>query len=210
MITLYQAEWCPYCHRVRQTLSELGLSYMAAAVPAEKQQRTELIELSGQDEIPVLVDGEHTIAGSSAIEEYLRETYPPAPDAEKHAQSGFFRYVLESDESPQDLLARVKALLAKHRFDVAAEVGITPKEGDGIGTYVLLQAVVPVALAVDLAADPSVPSALTIPISVYPIEDGSQVAITDPFVGVWLFGEAPLLDMAKKLRRRIKQLFEEL
>jgi glutaredoxin len=39
MITLYQAEWCEYCHRVRQTLTELGLTYTAVNVPFDRSAR---------------------------------------------------------------------------------------------------------------------------------------------------------------------------
>ena len=52
MITLYQTEWCPYCHRVRQALTELGLTYMAVNVPAANEDRVELIAIAGQDRGP--------------------------------------------------------------------------------------------------------------------------------------------------------------
>ena len=34
MLTLYQAEWCPACHRVRQVMTELGLTYTTVNVPS--------------------------------------------------------------------------------------------------------------------------------------------------------------------------------
>ena len=34
MLTLYQVEWCPYCHRVRQVMTELGLTYITVNVQA--------------------------------------------------------------------------------------------------------------------------------------------------------------------------------
>ncbi len=107
--------------------------------------------------------------------------------------------------APAAALAHLKAMLLKHRFEVVAEIGITPRDQDATGTYTLLHAMVPVAVAIDLAADPSVPSSLTIPMSVYPVGDGSQIAITDPFVGVWLFGQPELLKAASKLRERVKE-----
>ena len=211
MITLYQTEWCPHGHRVRQVMSELGLTYTLVNVPAEKADRLELKEITGTDSVPTLLDGETAFSGSDAIVAHLRATYPPAPDADVHEQKGFFRYVLEMDMAPEAALTHLREMLFKHRFDVVAEIGITPRDpGDATGTYTLLHALVPVAVAADLAADPSVPSSLTIPMSVYPVGDGSQIAITDPFVGVWLFGEPELLKAAGELRKRVKELFEEL
>ena len=32
MLTLYQLEWCPSCHGVRQVMTELGLTYTAVNV----------------------------------------------------------------------------------------------------------------------------------------------------------------------------------
>ena len=42
MLTLYQAEWCPYCHRVRQVLTELELTYTCVNVPLARAERTQV------------------------------------------------------------------------------------------------------------------------------------------------------------------------
>jgi glutaredoxin len=210
MMTLYQTEWCPHGHRVRQVLTELGMTYTVVNVPVEKVDRLELRNVCATDSVPALCDGETVLCGADLIIEHLLATYPPAPDAAGHEQHGFFRYVLEKHMTTEATLTHLKETLLKHGFEVVAEVGITPADGDASGTYTLLHALVPVAVAMDLAADPSVPSSLTIPMSVYPVGDASQISITDPFVGVWLFGEPDLLRAAGKLRRRVKELFEEL
>jgi glutathione S-transferase len=57
VIQLYQAEWCPFSHRVRAKLTELGVPYQAITVAAEGQERTEVEELTGGTAIPVLVGG---------------------------------------------------------------------------------------------------------------------------------------------------------
>ena len=67
MIQLYQAEWCPFSHRVRAKLTELGVSYQATNVAAEGQERIEVEELTGSTAIPVLVDGEKVVSDSSQI-----------------------------------------------------------------------------------------------------------------------------------------------
>ena len=48
MITLYQVEWCPYCHIVRQVMTELGLTYVTVNVPARREERAELFPVTDQ------------------------------------------------------------------------------------------------------------------------------------------------------------------
>jgi len=52
---LFQAEWCPHSHAVRQRLTELGLDFTARQVPADPKERDELERIAGTNEIPVLV-----------------------------------------------------------------------------------------------------------------------------------------------------------
>ena len=46
MLTLFQAEWCPHSHRVRQRLTELGLPFVAMQVEPRPEDRDELREAS--------------------------------------------------------------------------------------------------------------------------------------------------------------------
>lgn len=88
MLKLYQAEWCPYCARVRAKMGELGLTYIVANVPLAKAGRTELLEVSGQTGVPTLVTDEGRIIADDddAIIEYLDDKYAyseslrPRPD----------------------------------------------------------------------------------------------------------------------------------
>ena len=59
-VELWQTEWCPASHRVRQRLTELGLTYSARQVPVDPDDRAELVAATGQATIPALVtaDGE--------------------------------------------------------------------------------------------------------------------------------------------------------
>ena len=84
-LILYQTEWCPYSHRVRQRLTELGLEFTVKQVPVERSERSELLAETGQDRIPALVlDGGPPICGSQAIVVYLSERFDERPDAGKH------------------------------------------------------------------------------------------------------------------------------
>jgi glutathione S-transferase len=66
MITLYQAEWCPYSSAVRERLTELGIDFVARQVEPRPDERTQV------DEIPTLEteDGVR-FAGTGPIFEYL-------------------------------------------------------------------------------------------------------------------------------------------
>ena len=81
---LHQAEWCPYSHKVRQRLTELGLDFTARQVPADPEHRTAMKEATGTNEIPVLVtdDGE-ILEGEDEIMPWLRR-FEERPDAELH------------------------------------------------------------------------------------------------------------------------------
>jgi len=76
MIKLYNLDHCPYCRRVREKLAELNLEYEKIDVPREKSERQEVIAVSGQPSVPVLVDGDVIIADDDdkAIA-YLEEKY---------------------------------------------------------------------------------------------------------------------------------------
>ena len=41
-LELWQTEWCPASHRVRQRLTELGLTYIVHQVPVDARARAEL------------------------------------------------------------------------------------------------------------------------------------------------------------------------
>lgn len=74
LMQLYQTEWCPYCHRVRMKLTELGMTYITVNVPHEQAMREELFRVSGQRGIPTLVDGEVIVPDDDeAIIAYLEE-----------------------------------------------------------------------------------------------------------------------------------------
>jgi glutathione S-transferase len=66
MLTLYQAEWCPYSSAVRQRLTELGIDFVAKQVAPRQEDR------EGEHEIPLLVteDGKR-FEGTDAVFAYL-------------------------------------------------------------------------------------------------------------------------------------------
>jgi glutathione S-transferase len=80
-LDLWQTEWCPASHRVRQRLTELGLSYTIRQVPVQRDDRGQLERATGRRTIPILVAGEKVIDGEAAILAYLEEHFDEPPDA---------------------------------------------------------------------------------------------------------------------------------
>jgi glutathione S-transferase len=82
-LELWQTEWCPASHRVRQRLTELGLTYTAHQVPVERDARVQLEEATGRRTIPILVVDDEVIGGEEAILAYLQEHFDEPPDADQ-------------------------------------------------------------------------------------------------------------------------------
>lgn len=78
MMKLYQFETCPYCKMVREVMSELQLTYINVNVPRDRTQRHEVMQVSGQPTVPVLVDGDTVLDDEETIIPYLRQKYGKA------------------------------------------------------------------------------------------------------------------------------------
>jgi glutaredoxin/uncharacterized protein (DUF302 family) len=211
MITLYQTEWCPYCHRVRQALTELGLTFTAVNVPAANEDRVELIAIAGQDGVPVLTDGDKVYTDSGEIITYLRATYPEPEDAEEHAALGAWRAAVMVSLAPRAALARLREVLDEKGFVIVTQIK-GPKINDRLPKeYTILHVTVPVAAVKTLDVDPLAPVAMMLPIAVIPTEDGkSVVAAADPVGQVWLYGEPELNKVQGAVKKRLREVFAEL
>ncbi|WP_457092723.1 glutathione S-transferase family protein [Microvirga sp. P5_D2] len=66
----------PYCWRIRFALEHKQLEFETVACRFTDK---DVIAFSGQDKVPVLVDGDRVIADSWAIACYLEQTYPDRP-----------------------------------------------------------------------------------------------------------------------------------
>jgi predicted GNAT family acetyltransferase/glutaredoxin len=100
--TLYQAEWCPFSSAVREALTELGISFTARQVEPRPEQRQDLRELAGTDQIPVLQaeDGQ-VYRGTRAIFAHLREREAWDHAADHRGRFADHRAARESDAPGQ-------------------------------------------------------------------------------------------------------------
>lgn len=78
-LTLYNLRGCPFCRHVKKHLARLGLAYQEIQVPRFRSMRKEVKRLSGQSQVPVLVDNGEVIADSRIICEYLTAHYGKEP-----------------------------------------------------------------------------------------------------------------------------------
>ena len=68
--------WLCRCGTVARQMKKRNLEFEQVRVAQRRSQRVEIDELTGQNWVPVLVDGEEVVSDSHRILEYLRSTYP--------------------------------------------------------------------------------------------------------------------------------------
>jgi glutaredoxin len=210
MMRLYQLEWCPECHTVRQVVTELGLSCDLVNVAADREQRPDVVTASSQSGVPVLEDGTDVFVGAHDILEHVRATYPLPADAGEHARRGAWRASRKVALEPRAALARLKDVLRDKELTVVAEVHGPAIAGSLPEDYVQLYVALPAAAARAFEADPLSPAALLVPIAVVPSDGGSTIAATDAVGQVWLYGDAPLRRIQQTLKARLNEVLSEL
>ncbi len=70
---------CP-CGAVARRLARYDLAYRTERVPYRRKHRPEIVELTGQRRVPVLICGDEVIHDSKRINEYLDWRFGPESD----------------------------------------------------------------------------------------------------------------------------------
>jgi len=68
-IQLYHFQRCPYCEKTRRALRTLHLEYDSQII--DPQDRSKVEEVSGQEKVPVIIEGDTVVNDSSEILKYL-------------------------------------------------------------------------------------------------------------------------------------------
>jgi stringent starvation protein A len=142
VLTLYDADRCPYCARVRIVLAEKGLEHETVVVDLDDRPAW-IYEKNPLGRVPVLEEDAFVLPESAVIMEYLDERYPepplwPADPAERATgrllverfdQLSRPYYALrrgdeEARDRLRDELAKLDAVLAGHAFLSGREFGI--------------------------------------------------------------------------------------
>ena len=142
MITLYDADRCPYCARTRIVLAEKGVEYETTVVDLDDRPAW-IYEKNPLGRVPVIEEDTFVLAESAVINEYLDERYPepallPAdPAARALARMLIFRFdelsrpyyaLRRGDEGARERLdtqlAKLDALLDAQPFLTGSEFGL--------------------------------------------------------------------------------------
>jgi glutathione S-transferase len=75
VITLYDADRCPYCARVRIVLAEKGIEYETVEIDLDDRPAW-IYEKNPLGRVPVLEEDAFVLPESAVINEYLDERYP--------------------------------------------------------------------------------------------------------------------------------------
>jgi glutathione S-transferase len=112
VITLYDADRCPYCARTRIALADKGVEYETVVIDLDDRPAW-IYEKNPTGRVPVLEEGEFVLPESAVINEYLNDRYPEPP-------------LLPADPAERSL-ARVVIF----RFDSLSRAYYALRRGDG-------------------------------------------------------------------------------
>src|SRR5215211_5936484 len=182
---LYQAEWCPFSHRVRAKLTELGIDYELVNVPASSKKRRDLEKVAGTTTIPVLVDGQNVISDSDEALSYLEKKYGAKPDElELHHRELSPTIYGTLPFGVDEAIARLREALAEADIEVLQELDLSSAL-ERQGAYKVL-------------------------IAVYEEDGSSRVDAVEPEKGVGQIRSPQLNDRGLELRKRFIKTIKSL
>jgi glutathione S-transferase len=142
MLTMYDADRCPYCARARIALAEKGVEHELVAIDL-RDRPAWIYEKNETGRVPVLEEDAWILPESSVIMEYLEERYPeppllPADPADRAlARVWIFRHddftapyyaLRRGDDGAQERfdeqLAKLDAALERQPWLTGAEYGL--------------------------------------------------------------------------------------
>jgi len=62
-VKVYSTPTCPWCHRAKEFLDEIGVEYEDINVAENQEAAQEMVEKSGQRGVPVIMIGDDIIVG---------------------------------------------------------------------------------------------------------------------------------------------------
>ena len=199
---LYQAEWCPFSHRVRAKLTDLGIDYELVNVSASAKNRTELQEVAGTQAIPVLVDGHRVMADSNEAISYLEHKYEADPEELKlHRRELSPTVYGRLPFGVEEARRRLREALLEAGIEVLEEVDLSSVVGRS-GTYRVLIAVEPEFLRLAAEANPGAAALALLKIAVYEDDGLTRVDAVEPEKGAGQIRDSRLNDRGLELRKR--------
>ncbi len=210
MIKLYQAEWCPFSHRVRAKLTELGIDYEAVNVSASAEKRTELKEITGNSTIPVLADGEKIFSDSSEILSYLKEEYETNPgELELHQRELSPTIYGASPFAIDETLARLREALQEADVEIIDELDLSSLL-DGERAYKVLLAVDREFLQLAAGANLGAATLALLKVAVYEEDGVTRVDAIEPEKAAAQVRSSKVNERGLELRKRFIRVIKGL
>lgn len=202
MIKLYQAEWCPFSHRIRAKLTELEVNYETVNVSASSEKRAQLIELTGNSAIPVLVDGEKVLSDSAEMLAYLEEKYETDPQELKLHQRELSPTVYGTlSFNIDEAVVRLRETLQGSDIEVVDELDLSHLL-DGEGAYKVLLAMDREFMRLAARANLGAATLAMLKVAVYEEEGITRVDVVEPEKGAAQIRSSEVNDRGLELRKR--------
>ena len=199
---LYQAEWCPFSHRVRAKLTELGVDYELVNVPASARKREELEKVAGTTAIPVLVDGEMVISDSDEAISYLEQEYAAGPDElELHRRELSPTVYGTLHFGVDEATRRLREALGEADIEVLQELDLSSALGRR-GTYKVMIAADLEFLRLAAGTNPGAATLALLKVAVYEDDGSTRVDAIEPEKGAGQIRDSRLNDRGLELRKR--------
>lgn len=207
---LYQAEWCPFSHRVRAKLTELGVDYELVNVPASSKKRGDLEKVAGTTAIPVLVDEGRIISDSNEAISYLEKQYGADPDGlEVHRRElsptvhGTLPFGID------EAAGRLREALEEADIEVLQELSLSSALGRE-GAYRVLIAADPTFLRLAAEADLGAATLALLQIAVYEEDGSTRLDAVEPEKAAGQIRSPQLNDRGLELRKRFIKMIKGL
>ncbi|HZB84169.1 MAG TPA: glutathione S-transferase N-terminal domain-containing protein [Rubrobacteraceae bacterium] len=210
MIKLYQAEWCPFSHRVRAKLTELGIDYEAVNVSASAEKRAELKEITGNSVIPVLAYGEKIFSDSSEILSYLEEEYETNHgELELHQRELSPTIYGVSPFAIDETLARLREALQEADVEIIDELDLSSLL-DGERVYKVLLAVDREFLQLAAGANLGAATLALLKVAVYEKDGVTRVDAIEPEKAAAQIRSSKVNERGLELRKRFIRVIKGL
>jgi glutaredoxin 3 len=200
---LYQAEWCPFSHRIRAKLTELGIDYEIVNVSASGKRRAELGEAAGTKAIPVLVDGDRIITDSDEAISYLERSYETDPEElELHRRELSPTVYGTLPFGVEVATGRLRKALQEAGIEVLEEVELSSHTGRE-RPYKVLVAVDPEFMRLASEASPGAAALALLEIAVHEEDGLTRVDAIEPEKGAGQIRDPEVNDRGLELRKRL-------
>jgi len=209
---LYQRETCPYCQVVRKKLDLLDQPFLAIPVAGKGEERKELIELTGQQSVPVLVDGDQIIVGSDKILVYLDETF--GDGKQQPMPSNSYGLDVHVRRPFEQVVEEAVAALKTEGFGVLTEINVKEtlkkKIDVDVPKQIILGACNPGFAHQAMVAEPDI--GLLLPCNVIVRETGDDVTVSaiNPLKLLAVVGRSDLLPVAMQVKEKLANVIATL